>query len=315
MCAVFPLIWVGGLVTSYNAGMAVPDWPSTYGYNLFLYPWQTWIFGPWDLFIEHGHRLLGALTGLLTIGLAVVIYGCDGRKWMRWMGVLAIAGVVGQGVLGGMRVLMDQRSLAKLHGCSGPLFFAFSVSLVVLTSSWWRQAQPEKTFRGSTVWFAWLLVAASFGQLVLGANIRHITSHVSHQVYAGYVTSHVTLAILLLVMTGGFLAWICLIHRDVVWLIRRVALLLGLLGVQFGLGLATWLSKYGTPWASEWNVTLQASGWGAAMLATAHVAMGSLILALATSVALRASRLGVGASEITSTTVKPSARIEARVFA
>ena len=60
VCATFPLIWVGGLVTTYEAGMAVPDWPTTYGYNLFLYPWQTWICGPWDLFIEHGHRLLGA---------------------------------------------------------------------------------------------------------------------------------------------------------------------------------------------------------------------------------------------------------------
>ena len=59
-CATFPLIWVGGLVTTYDAGMAVPDWPGTYGYNLLLYPWQTWIAGPWDLFIEHGHRLLGA---------------------------------------------------------------------------------------------------------------------------------------------------------------------------------------------------------------------------------------------------------------
>ena len=64
VCATFPLIWVGGLVTTYDAGMAVPDWPTTYGYNLFLYPWQTWLAGPWDLFIEHGHRLLGSLGGL-----------------------------------------------------------------------------------------------------------------------------------------------------------------------------------------------------------------------------------------------------------
>src|SRR5262249_58169712 len=69
----FPLIWVGGLVTTYDAGMAVPDWPSTYGYNLLLYPWQTWFAGPWDLFIEHGHRLLAAATGVLAIGFVVVV--------------------------------------------------------------------------------------------------------------------------------------------------------------------------------------------------------------------------------------------------
>ena len=71
VCATFPLIWVGGLVTTYDAGMAVPDWPTTYGYNLFLYPWQTWFSGPWDLFIEHGHRLFGAAVGMLTIGSVV----------------------------------------------------------------------------------------------------------------------------------------------------------------------------------------------------------------------------------------------------
>src|SRR5262245_9405091 len=83
VCATFPLIWCGGLVTTYDAGMAVKDWPNTYGYNLFLYPWQTWIFGPWDLFIEHGHRLLGALVGLLAIGLTISVFRCDPRPWMR----------------------------------------------------------------------------------------------------------------------------------------------------------------------------------------------------------------------------------------
>ena len=90
VCATFPLIWVGGLVTTYEAGMAVPDWPTTYGYNLFLYPWQTWMLGPWDLFIEHGHRLAGGgrrsvddcLAGraVAPIGAA----GCAGWAWRRW---------------------------------------------------------------------------------------------------------------------------------------------------------------------------------------------------------------------------------------
>src|SRR3954453_2556847 len=74
--ATFPLLWVGGLVTTTKAGMAVPDWPSTYGYNLFLYPWETWLYGPGDLFIEHGHRLFAALVGLLTIVLVVLTWCC-----------------------------------------------------------------------------------------------------------------------------------------------------------------------------------------------------------------------------------------------
>src|SRR5579885_1906450 len=111
-CATFPLIWVGGLVTTYKAGMAVPDWPTTYGYNLFLYPWQTWLFGPWDLFIEHGHRLLGAVVGMLTLALAGCIWRLDGRPWMRWLALAAVGRVIFQGVLGGMRVRLDARLLA-----------------------------------------------------------------------------------------------------------------------------------------------------------------------------------------------------------
>src|SRR6186997_3734563 len=78
-CATFPLVWVGGLVTTTDAGMAVPDWPNTYGYNLFLYPWQSWLAGPWDLFIEHGHRLLGMTAGLLAIALLATTAMVDRR--------------------------------------------------------------------------------------------------------------------------------------------------------------------------------------------------------------------------------------------
>ena len=70
LSATFPLLLIGELVTSTDAGMAVPDWPTTYGYNPFLYPWATWWHGPWDVFIEHGHRLFGAAVGMVTIGLA-----------------------------------------------------------------------------------------------------------------------------------------------------------------------------------------------------------------------------------------------------
>ena len=71
-------------MTSYDAGMAVPDWPTTYGYNLFLYPWQTWVLGPWDLFIEHGHRLFGATVGMLTIALLLTVWLREPRRWVSY---------------------------------------------------------------------------------------------------------------------------------------------------------------------------------------------------------------------------------------
>src|SRR3954467_5857675 len=108
----FPLIWVGGLVTTYDAGMAVPDWPGTYGYNLLRYPWQTWLAGPWDLFIEHGHRLLGASAGLVAIALFAVVLITDRRPWLVLAAGGALALVVVQGLLGGARVRLDHRLFA-----------------------------------------------------------------------------------------------------------------------------------------------------------------------------------------------------------
>ena len=92
-CATFPLIWVGGLVTTTDAGMAVPDWPSTFGYNLLLYPWQTWISGPWDVFIEHGHRLLGIVVGILTLTLSAVTLRSAVPRWLKASVILALVGV------------------------------------------------------------------------------------------------------------------------------------------------------------------------------------------------------------------------------
>ena len=77
------LIFAGAMVTSTGSGLAVPDWPNTYGYNLFLYPWTEWIAGPWDLFIEHAHRLFAATVGLVCIALVVVVWRTDSRRWMR----------------------------------------------------------------------------------------------------------------------------------------------------------------------------------------------------------------------------------------
>ncbi|HWA99072.1 MAG TPA: COX15/CtaA family protein, partial [Pirellulales bacterium] len=177
LCAlVFPLVWVGGLVTTYEAGMAVPDWPTTYGYNLFLYPWQTWLFGPWDLFIEHGHRLLAATAGLLVIAELACLLAVERRRWLRWYGVALLAAVVAQGVLGGMRVHFDERELAKIHACTGPLFFAMCVAMAVFTSRRWTSAAPAQAHPHAQRLqiLAIATAAIAFLQIVMGARLRHV---------------------------------------------------------------------------------------------------------------------------------------------
>src|SRR5438552_12471321 len=106
------LIVFGGLVTNTGAALAVPDWPNTFGHNMLLYPWSGMVGG---IFYEHSHRLIGAVVGLLTLILGATLWRAGGR--LRWLGVAAIAAVIVQGVLGGLRVVLLQGTLAILHGC------------------------------------------------------------------------------------------------------------------------------------------------------------------------------------------------------
>lgn len=298
VCAVFPLIWVGGLVTTYGAGMAVPDWPTTYGYNLFLYPWQTWLFGPWDLFIEHGHRLLGALAGMLTIVLVVVTWRHDPRHWVRWLSVATLAAVVGQGVLGGMRVQFDARLLAMIHACTGPAYFALCVALAAVTSRrWFEQPAPQASEAGRRLQrLAVVTTLLSYLQLLLGAQLRHVTYRVDPSQFQMLVLFHVGLALVVTVHVVWLAARAGRLRREAAWLVRPALGLAGLIAAQLLLGAGTWISKYGWPafigqhaWTAPY--TIQASGALQSYIITGHVAVGSLIVVTSLLIALRGLRL------------------------
>ncbi len=308
VCATFPLIWVGGLVTTYDAGMAVPDWPTTFGYNMFLYPVSTWVSGPWDLFIEHGHRLLGSLAGMLTIALNVAIWRCDNRKWMRWAGLAALALVVSQGLLGGMRVRLNSTDFARIHGCTGPMFFAVTVAISVMTSRFWHTWTADRNFDTSArvVIGGWILVGLTYLQLIFGAHLRHPNVTWSPGLFRTLVVFHIVGAILLLAHTVT-VTWK---SRSLVSALRRPAGWLALLILgQVVLGLATWRAKYGwpsfVPMVSEVRAdqpyeialhntlvgaTVQSESMTQALTVTSHVALGSLILAFAVCYATRATR-------------------------
>ncbi len=295
----FPLIWVGGLVTTYDAGMAVPDWPGTYGYNLLLYPWETWIAGPWDLLIEHGHRLLGVLSGTLTIALVLAVFRWDRRTWMRYSSVGALAAVILQGLLGGLRVLLDDRSLAMIHGCAGPAFLAVCVALCVVTSRTWKQATaadeatgpepaPARTGIASHLTSVPELTAATataaYVQLVIGALMRHIPVTASPNFFRWTVFAHLAVAGLVASLVIA-VAWLAFRGRNrwvgLRWLVNT---LLVLVVCQVILGCATWVVNYYWPsWVPDWSATarydvIEAKGWLQAMVVTAHQAMGSLVV-------------------------------------
>jgi cytochrome c oxidase assembly protein subunit 15 len=299
-CATFPLLWVGGLVTTTDAGMAVPDWPSTYGYNLFLYPWSTWLAAPWDLFVEHGHRLLGATVGMMTIVLLSLLCFREDRRWMRWLGVAALALVIFQGALGGMRVLFDERTLAMLHGCTGPLFFAITVAMVVFTSRRWRDALrkevPLLPFAAPIRRLAAATCILVYLQILIGAVLRHVPVAAEPGAFALAVRFHLFLAAVV-TLHIVVLIWLVVSRaRSVKPLAGLATILAMLVTTQLALGAGTWIVKFSVPaWASSListgSVAVQDGGWLQTHVITAHVAVGSLLLVTSLALALFAQRL------------------------
>jgi heme a synthase len=131
-----PLLFVGGSVTTYRVGLAVPDWPTTFGVNMFLYDFWN---APFGVRVEHAHRLYGAAVGFATLVLAGWFLAFERRAWIKWLGVLAVVAVIVQGVLGGTRVTEVSTVLAAVHGCMGQAFFGLLVTLCVLTGRSWSQ--------------------------------------------------------------------------------------------------------------------------------------------------------------------------------
>ena len=168
----FLLIGLGGLVTSHNAGMSVPDWPTTYGYNMFLFPVDKWVGG---VFYEHSHRLLASAVGLLTTVLAVWLWLKEPRKWLHWLGIVAFLLVIAQGILGGLRVRWQLDWLGIPHGAIAQAFLVITSAIALFTSHWWQHSGTEKQIpvRAGLRGHVLAVTLVIFAQLIIGATMRH----------------------------------------------------------------------------------------------------------------------------------------------
>lgn len=165
--ATLVLLCFGGLVTSHGAGLAVPDWPNTYGYNLFFFPISHWVGG---IFYEHTHRLVASGVGLLTTVLAVWLWLREPRSLLRWLGVIAFLLVVLQGVMGGLRVTLLKDELGVVHGILAQIFFVLVCTIALLSNPrWTRYRCDQPRLRGLLA----VTTALIFVQLALGALMRH----------------------------------------------------------------------------------------------------------------------------------------------
>jgi cytochrome c oxidase assembly protein subunit 15 len=269
-----PLLFLGGTVTSFGVGLAVPDWPTTFGINMFLYNFWNDSFG---VKVEHSHRLYGAAVGLATIALALMLFARERRRYVKWLGVVTLMAVVAQGVMGGLRVNQISTTLAAIHGCFGQAFFGLMVALAVLTGRVWHDAGPARPDPAGLRAWAFVALAMVYAQIVAGAWFRHFKTPVA-------LWSHAALAVVVLGVSHATAARVRR-HRTEARALWPSALALAVTAtLQVGLGLlALWLMLPlgGNPRTPTlWQ----------AMTRTAHQTDGALLLAATVVLALRAVR-------------------------
>jgi cytochrome c oxidase assembly protein subunit 15 len=290
--AAFVLLLSGGLVTSKGVGMTVPDWPNSYGYNMFLFPLSRWVGG---IFYEHVHRLIASGVGLMTIFLALALWMAEPRKWVRVLGYIAVVTVIVQGVLGGLRVTMILDEIGIFHGMLAQAYISLLVVIAVATSkafatggARWRWHAP-----GLMRWAVALTVLV-YLQLALGATMRHEHAGLSihdfplayGQVWPMVNTEQLAVINAQRIASGEVPTTIGQIHLQM--LHRTMAVVLAALFVVYA-----WKARraaMGVRLASRWwlallivQITLGAwTVWSnkAADVTTAHVAVGALILFL-----------------------------------
>jgi heme a synthase len=273
----FALLFIGGLVTSHQAGLSVPDWPTSYGWNMFTFPMKDWTG---NIFYEHTHRLFASFVGFLILSLAIVLQIYEPRKWVKRLGWFALGCVVIQGILGGITVLTYlPPTVSSAHAGLGQTVFCLTIAIAMVTGKEWEQVtkRTEKSKLGVRT-LSLVTVCVIFTQLMIGAVMRHTFSGLAIPTFPfapnGSIIPDFTsfgVAINFAHRVGAFVVTIMMFltartlfrwHPREKSLIIPMILAMFLLGIQITLGAITiWSQKAVTP------TTLHVS-CGAAILGT-----------------------------------------------
>jgi cytochrome c oxidase assembly protein subunit 15 len=269
-CWTILLLVAGALVTSNDAALAVPDWPTSYG--TFTPP----MYG--GIFYEHSHRLIAGALGILLIVEAVVIWRYEERRWLRWFALAAVGGVVAQAILGGQVVIqLLHYWLPVLHACFAQIMFAAILSLAVFTSKWWTEDQPGLGDRGGLSIHVIVITNAvvTFLQVFLGAGFRHQDMPIWPHIVGAF-------AVL------GVMIWTAAILRRRFDSSRELTfgrtLLHSMVGTQVLLGVAAYWSRLVTQDAPQPMPVM-------VILTVAHTVFGALVFASSILVVLLCYRL------------------------
>lgn len=270
---------MGAFVTTYDAGMAIPDWPNTFGYPLVFYPIHNW-FKTCDVFLAHSHRLLADLAGVLSICLVVLLWKTQNRT-LRWLGITGVVLFLFEALLGGLRIVVGDIVLANIHGCVAPLIFAFVTILVAVTKPWQgpgesaekdraafapvssvdvqerarqksasgpvreKKGTPERAGDRSRLSLA-MFVGLVYLQMIVGAQLRHIPPTLSPLWPYVWTIVHLVIAGLIgLMVVGG---WLYFRWPAIGTASRRWVVIISVIYViQIICGLLTWVVNYNFP--------------------------------------------------------------------
>jgi heme a synthase len=272
-CVTLLLIVAGALVTSNDAGLSVPDWPTTFGS---FYKMPHMVGG---VKFEHGHRMVAEFVGLLTIVLAVWTWLAERRRWLRILSLAALGTVIVQGILGGLTVLFFlPPAISSAHAAIAQTFFCIAVCIALFTGQKWVEEPPQVEFdtRRPTLFTLTLLsIFVLYVQLILGAMFRHKgMGWWPHVVHAGVV--------------AVVLSWTAIralsVYSKIDAVRRSAMLLLSLLIGQLCLGFTAFLTR--VAWGKD---TLQPE-LPMVISTVAHVAVGALLLATTVVLAIQVWR-------------------------
>jgi cytochrome c oxidase assembly protein subunit 15 len=285
------LVTAGGMVTSTSSGLSVPDWPTTYGQSMFSFPLSKMVGG---IFYEHGHRLIATTVGILTIGLVLLLWRLEPRRWMRRLGWAALVAVIVQGVLGGLTVLyLLPAPISVGHAGLAQLFFALTISLAIFTSGGWlRPVLPpvdDDPLRRRAIW----LSAIIYLQILMGATMRHVEAglaipdfplsfgHVIPPTWTPQIAIHFAHrvgAVVVMVAAAAFASAVWRRHPNRPELVRPTWLLIGAVATQVTLGACVVLTGKQP------------------IINTLHVATGAVVFVTSVVLALRLHRVRFAAA-------------------
>jgi len=272
-CATLVVITAGALVTSNDAGLSVPDWPTSFGYLVKVPHFVGGIRYEWS------HRMVAGTLVSLTLAIAIWTLLVERRRWMRWLAVGAFCTVIAQAILGGLTVLFFQPpAVSTAHATVAQTFFCIAVAIALFTGRKWVEEQPRVEFDSrhpSLFTLTLLSIFVLYVQLILGGMFRHHgMSWWPHVANAAIVTF--------------VLAWTAIraisAHSNIDALRRPAILMLSLLIMQLCLGFTAFVTRV------AWGKSAVQPELPMVVSTVAHVAVGALLLATAVILAIQVWR-------------------------